>query len=157
MKPMTMDDFLGIYRPLYDKNPHLHGTALYFLDRLDEIPVFIQRVMMYHDILYEDNVFLSLEILAKPFGVHWGVQEKVAPGIRLFWIKYGFMEVIDMMEILTEAKVDQKVIFFGEELISSRNPLWKIFSMLRRQEINEAEFFGLPAHEVHGIIVKVSL
>ncbi len=157
MKPMTMDEFLGVYQKLYQENPHIRGTSLCFLDRLEEIPVFVQRVILYHHILYEDNVFVSLEILETPFGVHWGIQEKVSPGIRLLWIKYGFMEVVDMMEILKEAKVDQKVIFFGEELISSRNPLWRIFSLLRRQEIEEVEFFGLPTHEIHGIIVKVSL
>jgi hypothetical protein len=53
--------------------------------------------------------------------------------------------------------MEQKVIFFGKELISSSNPFWTIFSLIRKQELNEVEFFGLPAHEIHGILVKVSL
>jgi hypothetical protein len=43
------------------------------------------------------------------------------------------------------------VIFYGEELVSSKNPFWGLFPAIERMQINEADFFFLPDHKVHGV------
>jgi len=130
---------------------------LFIVDSLEEVSVFIQRVMFYHNIIYEDNVFLAVEIENKPFGHTWGIQESGATGIRLFRVRKGFMEVIDLPANIREAGIEEKVIFYGEELVSSKNPFWGLFSAIERMEINESDFFFLPDHKVHGVVVKVTV
>jgi hypothetical protein len=41
------------------------------------------------------------------------------------------------------------VIFYGEQLVSRKNPFWGLFSAIERLGFNAADFCFLPGHKVH--------
>ena len=54
------------------------------------------------------------------------------------------MEVIDVEEILEEAGISEKTIFYGVEEIHPTNPIWHVFSLIKRLTPNIVQFYKLP-------------
>jgi KUP system potassium uptake protein len=50
------------------------------------------------------------------------------PGTKIIEIDMGYMEVIDVADILKSAGIKEKTIFYGVEDIVTNNPIWKVFS-----------------------------
>ncbi|MBZ0154976.1 MAG: hypothetical protein K8I29_02025 [Alphaproteobacteria bacterium] len=80
-----------------------------------------------------------------------------AEGLRSFEIQLGYMEVVDIEEILKEAEIDERAIFYGLEDISTRNIVWKIFSLFKRLTPAYVQFYKLPSHKLHGVITRVEM
>jgi KUP system potassium uptake protein len=135
----------------------IKGTALFFLKEKEMIPPYIVRTMFINHILYEDNIIVSIVRNDEPFGVLGHFMDELAPGLRTFEIYQGYMEVIDVEEILEEAGIDEVAIFYGLEDIITRNPLWKIFSMIKRLTPAFVQFYKLPSHKLHGVITRVEM
>jgi KUP system potassium uptake protein len=156
-KAMDLDVFLERYKLAYKGMNKIKGTALFFLKEKVKIPPYIVRTMFINHILYEDNIIVSIIRTDEPFGIRGQFMDKLAPGLRAFEIYQGYMEVIDVEEILREAGIDEMAIFYGLEDIITRNPLWKIFSMIKRLSPAFVQFYKLPSHKLHGVITRVEM
>src|SRR4030043_33839 len=157
LKPIDLEVFLDRYRLIYKSMNKIKGTALFFLREKEKIPPYIVRTMLMNNILYEDNILVSIVRSDEPFGAAGHFMDELAPGLRTFEIYQGYMEVIDVEEILRGAGVDEKAIFYGLEDIITRKPQWRIFSIIKRLSPSFVQFYKLPAHKLHGVISRVEM
>jgi KUP system potassium uptake protein len=128
---MTLEEFLHKFRRVYATNAKVSGTALFLLKDVREIPFYITQTMFYHGILYEDNIFVSIIKRDDPFGITGFFRDDLADGLRVFEIQMGYMELLDVEEILREAGIEERTVFYGLEDIITDNPLWKMFYLSR--------------------------
>jgi KUP system potassium uptake protein len=157
LKPIDLDVFLERYRLIYKSTNKIKGTALFFLREKEKIPPYIVRTMFNNNIIYEDNILVSIVRSDEPFGVKGHFMDELAPGLRTFEIYQGYMEIIDVEEILREAGIDEKAIFYGLEDVIAQNPFWKLFSLIKRLSPAFVQFYKLPAHKLHGVITRVEM
>jgi len=157
LTPMRIGEFLQIFNFRYSNETRLRGTALYFTKYAGAIPPYIYNNMFMNGIIYEDNILVTLERRDDPFGVTGFFREDLAPGLRLFEIQYGYMEVFDIEEVLAEAGIAEKVIFYGVDEISTENPAWRIFSFIKRVGPTFVKFHNLPSFKLHGIVTRVKM
>ena len=113
--------------------------------------------MFNHNIIYEDNIIVSLGRGDDPFGVTGVFKDILAEGLRTFKIQMGYMEVIDVEKILREAGIDEKAIFYGLEDIVTRNLFWRIFSIIKKLTRAYVQFYKLPFEKLHGITSRVEI
>ena len=157
LKPIALDVFLERYNLAYKSMSKIKGTALFFLKEKEKIPPYIVRTMFVNHILYEDNIIVSILRSDEPFGIKGQFMDDLASGLRTFEIYKGYMEVIDVEEILREAGIDEIAIFYGLEDIITRNPVWKIFSIIKRLTPAFVQFYKLPPHKLHGVVTRVEM
>ncbi len=157
LKPMPKVEFLKRYEILYRTTTKIGGTALYFARDVEMIPPYIIRTMFTNNILYEDNIIVSIIRRDDPFGVIGFFKGDLADGLRHFEIQLGYLEVIDVEEILREAGIKEKSIFYGLEDIQTRNIMWKLFSMIKRLTPAYVQFYKLPSNKLHGVITRIEM
>nr|HOP40110.1 potassium transporter Kup [Geobacteraceae bacterium] len=100
---------------------------------------------------------ISILRIEEPFGIKTRLIEGMAPGLDGFEIRAGYMEVLDLENVLKKNGIREKVIFYGVEDISSRNPIWKIFSTIKKQTPNFVQFYNLPASKLQGVVTRVEM
>jgi KUP system potassium uptake protein len=157
MKFMPSDDFLHKFNRVYATTGKIKGTALFLIRDTKQIPFYITQTMFYNSIIYEDNIFVSIIKRDDPFGVTGFFKEDLAPGLRNFEIQFGYMEVVEIEEILREAGIEEKTIFYGIEDIATGSPVWKVFSVIKRLTPAFVQFYKLPSHKLHGVITRVEI
>lgn len=157
MKFMPLEEFLHKFNRVYVTEARIKGTALFLLRDVKVIPFYITQTMFYHGILYDDNIFVSIIKRDDPFGVTGFFREDITKGLRVFEIQYGYMEVVDMEEILREEKIEEKTIFYGIEDISTKSLIWKIFSLTKKVTPAFVQFYKLPSHKLHGVLTRVEM
>jgi KUP system potassium uptake protein len=154
---MPLDDFLLKFKRVYDTNEKIKGSVLFLVKDVKEIPFYITQTMFYHGIMYEDNIFMSILKRDDPYGVVGFFREDLAKGLRVFEIQMGYMEVIDVEEILREAGIEERVVFYGLEDITTRNLIWKAFAVIKRLTPTFIQFYQFPPKKLHGVLTKMSL
>ena len=87
----------------------IKGTALFFARDMKKVPAYIVHTMFMNNIIYEDNIIVSITTMDKPFGVRSFFKEDLAPGLRAFEIQMGYMEVVDIEQLLKGAGINEKV------------------------------------------------
>ena len=92
-----------------------------------------------------------------PFGATGFFTGTLAPGLRSFEIQMGYMEVPDVEEILREAGIQEKTIFYGVEDILPSNVIWQIFSIFKRLTPNIVQFYKLPYNKLHGVVTRIEM
>jgi KUP system potassium uptake protein len=157
LKSISLEVFLERYHLAYKTRTKLQGTALFFLKDPEEIPPFMIRSMFINNILYENNILVTIIKRDDPFGVTGFFREDLGNGLRVFEIQCGYMEIPDIEEILKEAGIEENTIFYGLEDIVTDNPGWKIFSMIKRLNPTFVQFYKLPSHKLHGVMTRVEL
>jgi KUP system potassium uptake protein len=157
LKPRDAKEFIEKYRKLYRTRGRSTGTALFFARDAKKIPPYMVNTMLFNNIIYEDNIIVTIVRLDYPFGVTGAFREDLAEGLRVFQIRTGYMEVVDIEAILKEAGIDEKTIFYGIEDIATRQPVWKIFSIMKRLTPAFVQFYKLPSHKLHGIVTRVEM
>ncbi len=157
LRPMKLDDFLQIYKQRYQKANRIKGTALFFARNVNVIPQYIPHTMFGNEIVYEDNIIISITSLEEPFGVKSSFREELAPGLRTFDIEMGYMEVVDVAKILENAGIREKTIFYGVEDIITNNPVWKVFSMIKKLTPSFVQYYKLPPEKLHGVITRFEM
>ena len=126
LKPMELEKFLIKYQDEYEQAYRIRGSALFFARDIQKVPPYIARTMFVNNIIYEDNIIVSLNQIDDPFGTKCYFTEDLAKGLRRFVINIGYMEVIDVEKILKKYEIEEKVIFYGLEEISTGNIIWRI-------------------------------
>jgi KUP system potassium uptake protein len=157
LKPIALDEFLERYPIAYKRTNRIEGTALYFMKDEKEIPPYMLRSMLVNGIIYEENIIVTIVKRVDPYGVIGFFKEDIGPGLRVFEIQTGYMEFPDIEEILKEAGIDEKTIFYGIEDIATGNIIWRIFSSIKRLTPNFVQFHKLPSHKLHGVMTRVEL
>ncbi|GAB4483227.1 MAG: KUP/HAK/KT family potassium transporter [Thermodesulfovibrionales bacterium] len=157
MEFMPLEDFLHKFQRVYGSAPKVQGTALFLLKDTREIPFYIIQTMFYHGILYEDNILLSIIKRDDPFGMTGFFRPDLADGLRVFEVQAGYMEVVDVEEILKDAGIDERAVFYGLEDIITPNPVWKVFHVIKRNTPHFINFYKLPPKKLHGVLTKVNI
>jgi KUP system potassium uptake protein len=154
---MPQEEFLIKFNRVYATTEKIQGSVLFLLKDIREIPFYITQTMFYHGILYDDNIFLSIIKRDDPYGIAGFQKEDLAPGLRVFEIQMGYMEMIDVEDILREAGIEERVVFYGLEDITTRNIFWKAFATIKRLTPTFIQFYKFSPKRLHGIMTKIEL
>jgi len=157
LMPLTMETFLISYEQVYGKGKNIDGTAVFFTRQGKVIPPYIVHCILGSNIIYENNIFISITRTEEPFGIESFYQRDFAPGLHLFDIMAGYMTVINIEKLLQENGIKEKIIFYGVEDITTRNPIWRIFSLIKKLSPNFVQFHKLPARKLHGVVTRVEM
>ena len=156
-KMTDFDIFLKEYEHRYKNFSKLAGTSLFFASLSDKVSPYIVKTMFSNNIIYERNIFVSIERTEKPYGIDSTLKNEVSPGLSQFLIRAGYSEVVDVEAILKKYNIDETVIFYGFEEIVSNNILWKIFALIKKLSPSFVRFYKLPAEKVNGVMVRVKM
>ncbi|MDO8453412.1 MAG: potassium transporter Kup, partial [Sulfurimonas sp.] len=129
---------------------HIQGIALFFARRADNIPAYIAKTMFQNGIMYERNIMVSVKPTSEPLGVHSELSP-LAEGLDLLLIHVGYMEMLNMEEILKEKGIDERTIFYGDEEIVSKKIHWKLFSLVKNISPSFASFYNFPHEKLIGV------
>ncbi|MHB8103590.1 MAG: KUP/HAK/KT family potassium transporter [Methanosarcina sp.] len=157
MKPTKIDNFLEKYNHVYTTENKISGTALFFSRDITRIPQYISHIMFKNNIIYENNIFISIVKLESPFGVESSFTAEPAKGLKVFEIKMGYMEIVDVAQILKDKGIYEKTIFYGIEDIFASNIVWKVFSVIKKLSPSFVQFYRLPPEELHGVMTRFEM
>ena len=157
MQPVPLNDFLEQYKEVYKSVNRISGSALFLARDFRRLPPYIPRIMFTNNIIYDDNIIVSIIRTEQPFGVTWGVTREIAQGLSIFEIYLGYMEIVDIGAILKEAEIEEKTIFYGMEDIVTTHPVWRIFAAIKRLSPALVQFYKLPSDKIHGVVTRVEL
>ena len=158
IRPLDLDVFLHSYNEVYQTLNRIKGTALFFTRSTKKVPGYIVHTMFMNNIVYEENILVSIVTVNQPFGVTTFFKDDLAPGLRSFEIQMGYMEVVDIGKILEQAGITrEKGIFYGLEEIHTHNFLWKIFAIMKRLAPPFVQFHDLPTNRLHGVTTRIEM
>ena len=157
LRPVPLDDFLPKFNTVYKSVNRISGSALFFARDFRRLPQYIPRIMFTNNIMYDDNIIISIIRTEQPFGVTWGFTRELTPGLSIFEIYLGYMEIADISMILKEADIDEKTIFYGMEDIVTTHFVWRIFGALKRLSPSMVQFYKLPSDKIHGVVTRVDM
>ena len=155
LRPLDMETFLTSYRQVYVRG-RIPGTGLFFTREAPIVPPYVIHCMLRSNIVYERNVFASIVRTDDPFGV-FTCCEEIDAGLEAFQIRAGYMERLDIEQILRENGIREKVIFYGIEDIGTSNPVWRLFAILKKLTPNFVQFNQLPASKLQGVVTRVEM
>jgi len=157
LKPLDLDTFLLSYEQIYAKQKNIPGTALFFTKDLDVVPPYVVHCIIRSNIIYERNIFISIVRTDEPFGLKATLVPALGSGLDGFTVKAGYMEIAEIERILKENGIKEKVIFYGVEDITTRNPIWRVFSFIKKVTPNFVQFNQLPASKLQGVVTRVEM
>jgi KUP system potassium uptake protein len=157
LQPVLLENFLSKYIDVYKNSVKLKGSALFFARDISTIQPYIAQTLFDNNIVYEDNIIVSVVTRDDPFGVIGFFKGTLADGLRIFEIHRGYMEVIDIEKILQNAGIAPQVIFYGLEAIVTKNIFWKIYSVIKRLTPSFVQFYKLPPLKLHGVVTLVEM
>lgn len=157
LRPLNMDTFITSYSQLYKGLSKIKGTALFFAKDAKNIAPYIVHTMFKNNIIYEDNVIISIVRTGKPFGENYFFRESPSLGLRIFEIQAGYMEFIDVESILDKSGIHDKTIFYGVEEIATTNIIWKIFAVIKKLTPSFLQFYKLSPNRLHGVVTRVEM
>ncbi len=157
LRPLPMDVFLLSFEQLYRDLNKISGTALFFARDTLTAPPYMVHTIFKNNIVYADNIVVSIVRRPDPDGIAGFFKEPLAEGLRVFEIQCGYLERVDVEEILQEAGIVEKVIFYGVEEIQTTNPFWHVFSFIKKNTPTVVRFYDLPPNKLHGVVTRVEL
>jgi KUP system potassium uptake protein len=157
LRPLELDTFEMAYNQIYAKGKNIPGTGLFFVKEYSVVPPYVVHCIIRSNIIYERNVFISIVRTDEPFGLETKLTAGLASGLDAFEIHAGYMEHLDIQELLDANGIKEKVIFYGVEDISTPNPIWKLFATIKRQTPNFVQFNKLPAAKLQGVVTRVEM
>lgn len=157
LKPLDLETFLLSYEQIYSRGINIPGTALFFIKEIPVIPPYLVHNVIRSNIIYERNILVSILRTDEPFGVRYKMIEGIGTGSDAFEIRAGYMEVIDIEKLLQKNGIQEKVIFYGIEDIVTNNPVWRIFSVIKKLTPNFVQFYKLPPGKLQGNITRVEM
>jgi KUP system potassium uptake protein len=157
LKPLDMETFLLSYEQIYAKGKNIPGTGLFFTRETPIVPPYVVHCIIRSNIIYERNIFISILRSDEPFGLESQLKTGIGPGLDALEIHAGYMEVIDIEKLLKKHGIQEKVIFYGVEDITTNNPFWRIFSSIKKQSPNFVQFHKLPASKLQGVVTRVEM
>lgn len=157
LRPLDLDTFQLAYEQIYAKDRNIPGTGLFFVKEYVVVPPYVVHCIIRSNIIYERNVFISIVRTDEPYGVQSELKTGIARGLDAFEIHAGYMEHIAIEELLHQHGVQEKVIFYGIEDITTSNLVWKFFSVIKKLTPNFVQFNKLPAAKLQGVVTRVEM
>lgn len=157
LKPLAWDTYKIVFDQVYEKCPHIPGTGVFFARDVNPIPPYIIHCTIACNIIYEQNLIMCVVHTDEPNGVESRYQPNLTKGLDALWIYSGYMEILDIAALLAEHEITPKVMFYGVEDISTGNPVWKVFSFIKKLTPNFVQFYKLPANRLQGVVTRVEL
>jgi len=157
LRPLDLETFLISYNQIYAKGKNIAGTALYFCRDYKMISPYIVHSIFRSNIIYERNILISIDTTNEPFGVEVELKKDLAPGLEVLEIRAGYRKYLDIEGLIKQAGIQEKVIFYGVEDIVTRNPIWHVFSLIKRVTPNFVQFSKLPPSRLQGIVTRVEM
>jgi len=156
LRPLDMDTYLVSYEQIYKKG-RISGTGLFFVKEWNTIPPYLVHCTIRSNIIYERNVLISIIRTDDPYGLKSKLTTALGTGLDAFEIIAGYMEIFDIEQMLKENGISEKVIFYGIEDITTLNPAWKVFSIIKKLTPNFVQFNKLPAAKLQGVMTRVEM
>jgi KUP system potassium uptake protein len=156
LRPLDMETFLLSYEQIYAKG-RIAGTALFFTRDVEVVPPYVVHCIIRSNIIYERNIFISIVRTDEPFGVESKLTKGIGAGLDGFTVSAGYMEVFDIDNLLQAHAIKGKVIFYGIEDIATKNPIWRVFSVIKKLTPNFVQFNKLPASKLQGVVTRVEM
>ena len=157
LRPLDIETFLISYEQIFTKQKNIPGTGLFFTKEWNVVPPYVIHCIIRSNIIYERNVFISIVRTDEPFGVSTSQRNGISMGLDAFEIKAGYMEVLDIDMLLKKNNINEKVIFYGIEDIDTKNPVWSVFSTIKKLTPNFVQFNKLPASKLQGVVTRVEM
>jgi len=157
LRPLDFETFLISYEQIYAKQRNIAGTALYFCRGYNLISPYIVHSIFRSNIIYERNILISINRTDEPFGLNVNFNQDLGPGLEYFEVVAGYREMLDIEGLIKEYGITEKVIFYGVEDIVTRNPIWRVFSLIKRIAPNFVQFSKLPPSRLQGIVTRVEM
>lgn len=155
LRPLDIDTFLTGYLQVYEKG-RIPGTALFFTRNWTVVPPYVIHCIFRSNIIYENNIFISINRTDEPFGVDV-VRREIAKGLNAFEVLAGYREVLDLEALLSGSGIYEKVIFYGIEDIITNNPVWHVFSFIKKVTPNFVQFYKLPQSKLQGVVTRLEI
>jgi KUP system potassium uptake protein len=156
LRPLDLETFLTSYEQIYAKG-NIPGTGLFFTREWNVIPPYVIHCIIRSNIIYERNVLISIITTDDPFGVKTLLRKDIGTGLDSFEIRAGYSEIIDIENLLKMNGIKEKVIFYGVEDISTGNPIWSVFSLIKKITPNFVQFHKLPSAKLQGVVTRVEM
>lgn len=156
LQPLDLETYILSYEQIYSKG-RIAGTGLFFVKEWSTIPPYLIHCTIRSNIIYERNVLISIVRTDEPYGVETKLKKNIGTGLDGFMIKSGYMEIFDIELLLKQNEINEKVIFYGIEDIYTSNPVWKIFSVIKKLTPNFVQFNKVPAAKLQGVITRVEM
>ena len=156
-RPLPIDTFIISYNQIYGLGTNIKGTALFFAKSLEVIPPYMVHCIIRGNIIYENNILVSIRTTDKPYGVNFQKVENIAHGLSGIIIEGGYLEVLDIPALLKKNGISEKVIFYGVEDISTNKPVLKIFAFMKKITPSFVKFYTLPYNKLHGVETRLEL
>lgn len=157
LQPLAFEDFIVKFKELYETAPKIKGNALFFVRSIEKIPPYVNQTMFINNIIYENNIFVSIVRRDSAFGVNGELKAEISPGLRFFEIRIGYMEVEDVQKLIQLAGIHEKAIFYGLEDIVTENIIWKIFAFIKKITPSYVQFYKLPHNKLHGVVSRIEM
>jgi KUP system potassium uptake protein len=109
------------------------------------------------NIIYERNILVSIITTDNPYGISTKMTDDIAPGLSGIQIHSGYLEILDIPSILKENGINEKVIFYGVEDITTNKVLLKVYAFLKKITPPFVRFYDLPYNKLHGVITRLEL
>lgn len=155
LAPIPLQEFIPRYLDMYATRCKIKGSALYFTSDITKVSPYIGQIFFKNEIMYEQNILVSIRMKHYPFGVKTTFYEECAPGLSGFLIETGYMEVLDIEGLIRERGIEEKTIFYGMENIISDRMVWKIFGVMKKASPPFVQFYSLPPEKIHGVITRI--
>ena len=156
-RPIPLAEFLREYRRVRDTMNRISGTALFFARDIHRIPPYVARTMFVNNILYQENILVSIVVEDAPFGVVHEFRRNLAEGLRSFEIRHGYLEFVEIVPLLREHGIHEKAIFYGLEEIVTDRLAWRVFAAIKRNAPTFVQFYRLPPDHLHGVSTRLEL
>ncbi len=156
LRPLDLETYLVSYEQIYRKG-RIAGTGLFFVKEWNIIPPYLVHCTIRSNIVYERNVLISIIRTDEPYGVETRLETGIGTGLDGFVIRAGYMEIFDIEALLKENGIQEKVIFYGIEDITTTNLVWRVFSVIKKLTPNFVQFNKVPAAKLQGVITRVEM
>lgn len=153
-------EFIKNYELLYSSENKIKGVAVFMLRDIKMISPYIIKTIFDFKILYEKNIFLSIEITQNPYNIeynHIKIEEDKTNSISFIKIRAGYLEIIDLNEIFKKLNISPTIVFYGQENINTNKLHMKIYSFMRKISPTIVDFYNFPLHKTIGIVSNIYL
>ncbi len=154
-RPLALDVFKESYSQIYKAGSVIKGTALFFTRNFEEIPPYMVHCIVRGNIIYEKNILVSIVTTDFPYGIEIKEVESLAEGLSGIQISTGYLEVLNITDILKERGISEKVIFYGVDDISTKNILLRIYAFFKKISPSFVRFYELPYNKLHGVVTRL--
>ena len=156
-RSLPVDTFIESFNQIYSMGNNIKGSALFFTRAITEIPPYMVHVIIRGNIIYENNIMVSIHTTDEPYGIDIKKVKDITHGLFGVEISSGYLEVINLHRIFKQLDFSEKVIFYGVEDIITNNPLLKLFALLKKISPPFVRFYDLPYNKLHGVITRLNM